>query len=244
MAPSSRLALSLKPSVAYLVLNLCPLWKKQTTLPSSLAYAGIPYQVLGVRLGAAALTMACSRSAMARSWSGISAIFASTSLSPSVLVAREPRRAADFTSWARSLIAARSSSVNPLDAFLSAILPSSLRASCGPFTCRDGKRTGTEYAPARGLTAADHRCESRCAGGPARIAGPAPVCQRGERVAAAGSRAPRCPRHPMGRLCRGHAGRVRDDRRRGRRAAIHPALPVEAADRRAPPAEGLRHRNS
>jgi hypothetical protein len=47
---------------------------------------------------------------------GISAIFASTSLSPSVLPARESRRAAVFTSWARSLIAARSSSVNPLDA--------------------------------------------------------------------------------------------------------------------------------
>ena len=35
IAPSSRFALSLKPNVAYLVLNLWPLWKKQTTLPSS-----------------------------------------------------------------------------------------------------------------------------------------------------------------------------------------------------------------
>ena len=34
MAPSSRFALSLKPSVAYLVLNFCALWKKHTTLPS------------------------------------------------------------------------------------------------------------------------------------------------------------------------------------------------------------------
>jgi hypothetical protein len=42
--------LSLKPNVAYLVLNFCPLWKKQTTLPS-LAYASIPYQVLGKRAG-------------------------------------------------------------------------------------------------------------------------------------------------------------------------------------------------
>src|SRR5205807_3585867 len=48
---SSRFALSLKPNVAYLALNLCALWKKQTTLPS-LAYAGIPYQVLGERAGA------------------------------------------------------------------------------------------------------------------------------------------------------------------------------------------------
>ena len=44
IAPSSRFAGSLKPNVAYLVLNFCALWKKQTTLPS-LAYAGIPYQV-------------------------------------------------------------------------------------------------------------------------------------------------------------------------------------------------------
>src|SRR2546422_10376045 len=49
--PSSRFALSLKPNVAYLALNLCALWKKQTTW-SSLAYAGIPYQVLGERAGA------------------------------------------------------------------------------------------------------------------------------------------------------------------------------------------------
>src|SRR5690349_20840647 len=34
MADSSRFALSLKPSVAYLALNLCALWKKHTTLPS------------------------------------------------------------------------------------------------------------------------------------------------------------------------------------------------------------------
>jgi hypothetical protein len=32
--PSSRFAWSLKPSIAYLVLNFCALWKKQTILPS------------------------------------------------------------------------------------------------------------------------------------------------------------------------------------------------------------------
>src|SRR5947209_9928731 len=84
MAPSSRFAVSLKPSVAYLVLNFCALWKKQTTLPS-LAYAGIPYQVFGERTGALAVMISWSRGAMVRSGSGISAIFASTSLSPSVL---------------------------------------------------------------------------------------------------------------------------------------------------------------
>src|SRR6266487_3120096 len=128
MAPSSRFALSLKPNVAYLVLNFCALWKKQTTLPS-LAYAGIPYQVLGERSGALALMIAWSRSAMARSDFGISAIFASTSLSPSALPGRGPRRAAAFSSWARSLIAARSSFVNPFDA-----LPVVLLADCSvPF---------------------------------------------------------------------------------------------------------------
>src|SRR5205085_6347990 len=79
-APSSRFALSLKPNVAYLVLNLCAGWKKQTTLPS-LAYAGIPYQSLGERAGALALIIAWSRSPRARSGACISPIFASTALS-------------------------------------------------------------------------------------------------------------------------------------------------------------------
>src|SRR6266702_2738800 len=80
MLPSSSLALSLKPSVAYLLLNLSAHLKKQTTLPS-FAYAGIPYQVLGDRAGALALTMAWIRFAIARSGSAISAIFASFLLS-------------------------------------------------------------------------------------------------------------------------------------------------------------------
>src|SRR6516164_3047839 len=95
MAPSSRFASCMKPIVAYLVLNLCALWKKQTTLPS-LAYAGIPYQSLGARAGALALMIAWSRSPKARSGPGISAIFASTALSPSALSARGPGRAAAF----------------------------------------------------------------------------------------------------------------------------------------------------
>src|SRR5437870_839610 len=105
MLPSSRFALSLKPNVAYLVLNFAAAWKKQTTL-SSLAYAGIPYQSLGVRVGALSLMIVWSRLAMVRSRSRISAIFASTALSPSPLPA--------FISWTRSLIAPRSSSVNAL----------------------------------------------------------------------------------------------------------------------------------
>src|SRR5438445_3041668 len=121
MAPSSRFAVSLKPNVAYLVLNFCALWKKQTTLPS-LAYAGIPYQVLGERAGVLALMIAWSRLAMARSGSRISAIFASTALSPSALSARGPRPADAFRSWRYSFIAARSSSVNPLNFLLVAVV--------------------------------------------------------------------------------------------------------------------------
>src|SRR5262249_33313207 len=97
-----------------LVLNFWAGWKKQTICPA-LAWGGIPYQVLGDRAGALALMRACSRSARARSGSLISAIFASTSFSPSALAARGPRRAAVFSSWPCSFIAACSSSVNPLD---------------------------------------------------------------------------------------------------------------------------------
>src|SRR2546427_2060426 len=115
MAPSSRFASSLKPNVAYLVLNFCAGWKKQTTLPS-FAYAGCPYQVFGERAGALALTTAWSRLAIARSRAGISAIFASRSLSPSAL------SAATFSSLTRSFIAPSSSSVNFADVCLIAVV--------------------------------------------------------------------------------------------------------------------------
>src|SRR5439155_5623062 len=92
------------------------LWKKQRTLPS-LAYAGIPYQSLGERAGALALMTAWSRSAMARSGCGISAILASTALSSSALPA------ASFSSLARSFIAARSSAVNRGDVLPVAVVP-------------------------------------------------------------------------------------------------------------------------
>src|SRR5437868_2000729 len=101
MAPSSRFASCMKPNVAYLVLNFCALWKKQTTLPS-LAYAGIPYQSLGERAGALALMSAWSRSPMARSGSGIAAMLASTALSPS---ASSAGRAAFFAACLVVLLA-------------------------------------------------------------------------------------------------------------------------------------------
>jgi hypothetical protein len=83
---------------------------------------GIPYQVFGERAGALAFTTAWILLAMARSGSCISAIFASTSASPSA----SPERCLSRTS---SLIAAFSSSVNterfaavPLADFLVAFL--------------------------------------------------------------------------------------------------------------------------
>ena len=57
---------------------------------------------------------------MARSGSGISAIFASRSLSPSAFFLFA--RASAFSSLARSLIAACSSAVNPLDFLLIAVV--------------------------------------------------------------------------------------------------------------------------
>src|SRR5919106_400036 len=121
MPPSSRFALSLKPNVAYLELNLDAAVKKQTTLPS-LAYAGIPYQVFGERAGPLALMIAWSRLAMVRSGSGISAIFASSSFSP----------ASAFSSRARSFMAARSSAVKPLDFLVAVVLVADFRAGFFP----------------------------------------------------------------------------------------------------------------
>jgi hypothetical protein len=69
--------------------------------------------------------MAWSRSARVRSGSGISAILASTSLSPSAFLV-PGRRASAFSSRARSFIAARSSSVNPPDS-PPVLLPASFR---------------------------------------------------------------------------------------------------------------------
>src|SRR4029453_5860174 len=118
MAPSSRLAASSNPNVAYLESNFPALLKKQTTLPS-LAYAGIPYQVFGHRSGAVASTISWSRLAMTRSDPFIAAIAASRSRSPSALFLLA--RASAFSSWARAFIAARSSAVNPLDVVLRAV---------------------------------------------------------------------------------------------------------------------------
>jgi hypothetical protein len=90
---------------------------------------------------------------MARSDPCISAIFASTSPSPSALAARGPRRADAFISRARSFIAARSSAVNPSNlsslavllladfavSFIAGLLPAGHdrndpHARCGPVT--------------------------------------------------------------------------------------------------------------
>src|SRR5262249_10340740 len=104
------------------------LLKKQTTLPF-LAYAGIPYQVFGQRLGAVAAIIAWSRSAMTRSRPFIAAIAASTSRSPSALFLLA--RSSAFRSRARAFIAARSSSVNRLDFLSIAVVLSA--GVCAPF---------------------------------------------------------------------------------------------------------------
>ncbi len=115
MAPASMFAWSLNPSVAYLDLNLAASWKKQTTLPSLSAQAGIPYHVFGMRDGALAVTISWIRLAIARSLPLNSAIFASRIFSPSALFFSA------FSSAARSFIAAFSSAENPVD-FFSAIV--------------------------------------------------------------------------------------------------------------------------
>ena len=88
MAPSSRFASSLKPNVAYLVFELLSALEEADDL-ALLGVRGHPVPGLRERTGALALTMAWIRSAMARSGSGISAIFASTARSPAAL--RWPR---------------------------------------------------------------------------------------------------------------------------------------------------------
>src|SRR5215217_9512513 len=81
----------------------------------------MPYHVFGDRDGALAVMIAWSRSPIARSGSGISAIFASTSRSPAALSFFA--RASAFSSLARSFIAARSSAVNPADVSWLAAVP-------------------------------------------------------------------------------------------------------------------------
>src|SRR5947209_7206561 len=108
MSPTSRLALSVNPSVAYRALNLPALWKKQTTLPS-LAYAGIPYQVFGASCGAVDVMILWRRSAILRSLGGISEILARQSASACALVPLA------FRSLASSFIAAVSSAVKTVE---------------------------------------------------------------------------------------------------------------------------------
>src|SRR5713101_2306399 len=140
MLPSSRFALSLKPNVAYLVLNFAAAWKKQTTL-SSLAYAGIPYQSLGVRACVLSLMILWRRLAMVRSGSRISAIFARTALSPSPLPA--------FISWTRSLIAPRSSSVNALLVAVMLLLADFCLPFCAGFMEFDSISELNYFSPVR-----------------------------------------------------------------------------------------------
>ena len=113
---SSRFAASLKPNVAYLSLNFSALRKKQTTCRPW--HKRIPYQVLGDRPGALSVMTAWSRPP----WRD------------PALPSRRSSRARRFPHppyrppSASLLIAARSSSVNPLDP-----LPLVLLADFGVF---------------------------------------------------------------------------------------------------------------
>jgi hypothetical protein len=77
----------------------------------------MPYQVRGARPGAAFMTIACTRSAIARSESDISAIFASTTSSPSA-------------SFSVSFNAARSSVLSFLLICLLSLVRRPLRTLC------------------------------------------------------------------------------------------------------------------
>src|SRR5215831_9541076 len=83
-----------------------------TTLPSAFAYDGMPYQVFGASCGAAAVTVACTRSASARSSGAIFAIASRAACRSSACLA--PFLPSARSSAARAFIAARSSALKPL----------------------------------------------------------------------------------------------------------------------------------
>jgi hypothetical protein len=103
---------------------------------------------------------------------------------------------------------------------------------------------GCRTAAARGLAPPAPRVQPAGGRGAARGARSGGLRQRCGRITSRSRRAPRRTRAVLGGLLRRHAGRLRDDRRRGRRSGLHPALPVEAAHRRALPAPGVRHRDA
>src|SRR4051812_3669878 len=72
----------------------------------------MPYQVLGARPGAWAVTVTCTRSAIARSAGPIFAMLSSRACSPSALFA--PAFPSARSSAARCFIAARSAALKPL----------------------------------------------------------------------------------------------------------------------------------
>src|SRR5829696_4102561 len=76
----------------------------------------MPYHVLGDRSGAVAVTVACTRSASARSPGAISAILSRTACRPSAFLS--PFLPSARSSSARSFMAARSSALNPSDFFV------------------------------------------------------------------------------------------------------------------------------
>src|SRR5215207_5107523 len=80
----------------------------------------MPYQVLGDRSGAVAVTVTCTRSARARSSGAILAMLSRTACNPSALLA--PFFPSARSSAARCFIAARSAALKPSDSVL-VVLP-------------------------------------------------------------------------------------------------------------------------
>ena len=93
----------------------------------------------------------------------------------------------------------------------------------------------------RWFSPADHRRDSGSGRRPCRNAGSGTVCQRCPRVDSRGGGGAGRSGPLLGDLCRRDAGRVRDDRRRGRQPRLHCPLSLEAAHRRALPATRLRY---
>src|SRR4051794_32042572 len=114
----------------------------------------MPYQVRGARSGAAALTSAWRRSAIARSPASISAIFPSTSLSASAPFWLR------LSSRLRSRIAARSSAVNP-SAFFVFFWVGWVLGMSQPLNITMNRRAEDDRAHAHALCAAQRARGSR-----------------------------------------------------------------------------------
>src|SRR4051794_3682236 len=116
----------------------------------------MPYQVFGSRSGATVVTIAWMRSAIARSASSISAILSRRLCRSSAFFA--PFLPSALSSAARSFIAARSASVNPLASFVVVVMTRTLLAGADrcfsiPDRCADAVEHDAQPDPEVGVVA-------------------------------------------------------------------------------------------